>query len=50
MYNEIIWDKKFVSIINQNEEGKTTLAIDQINKFVDAELPLQFSVKESQAL
>ena len=50
MYNEIIWGKKFVSIINQNEEGKTTLAIDQINKFVDAELPLQFSVKESQAL
>lgn len=50
MYDEIIWGKKFVSIIGQNEEGKTTLALDQINLFQDAELPMQISVKESQAL
>ena len=50
MYDEIIWGKKFVSIIGQNEEGKTTLALDQINLYQDAELPMQISVKESQAL
>lgn len=50
MYDEILWGKKFVSIIGQNEEGRTTLALDQINNFQDAELPMQISLKESQAL
>ena len=50
MYNEVIWGKKFISIIGQNEEGKTTLALDKINLYEDAELPMQIISKESQAL
>jgi len=50
MFDEILWGKKFVSIIGQDDEGKTTLAMDQMNYFQDAELPMQISVKESQAL
>ncbi len=50
MYNEVVWAKKFISIINQNEEGKTTLALDKINLYEDAELPMQIISKESQAL
>lgn len=50
MFDEIIWGKKFISIINQNEEGKTSLALDQINLYQDAELPMQVILKENQAL
>ncbi len=50
MYNEVIWGKKFISIINQNEDGKTTLALDKINLYEDVELPMQVISKENQAL
>lgn len=50
MYNEILWGKRFVSIIGQNEDGKTTLALDRMNEMQNADLPLHLSLKESQAL
>jgi inward rectifier potassium channel len=50
MFYEIIWGKKFISIINQNDDGRTTLALDKINLYQDAELPMQLISKESQAL
>ncbi len=50
MYDEIVWGKKFVSIIGQDENGRTTLAIDQISLYQDAELPMQVIAKVSEAL
>ena len=50
MYDEILWGKRFVSIIGQNDEGKTSLALDKMNEMQNAELPLHISLKESQAL
>lgn len=50
MYDEILWGKRFVSIIGQNDEGKTSLALDKMNEMQNAELPMHISLKESQAL
>lgn len=50
MFDEILWGKRFISIIGQNEDGRTSIALDQINNFQEAELPLQISVTESRAL
>ncbi len=50
MFDEIVWGKKFISIINQNELGKSTLALDKINLYQDAELPMHIISKENQAL
>lgn len=50
MYHEILWGKKFISIISQNDQGKTTLAIDKINAFEEATLPDEVISKENPAL
>lgn len=50
MYNEIVWGKKFISIIGQDENGRTTLALDKISLYQNAELPMQLISKESSAL
>ncbi len=36
MFDEILWDKKFIGIIKQKEDGKTLLELDKIDNYNDA--------------
>lgn len=50
MFDEIIWGRKFISIISQNEFGQTTLAMDKINLSEEVDLPMVISSRASEAL